>query len=650
MSRWHFAPKRPSDKTRDPVTSEFFSSDAIKNAGEALVREGIQNSLDARQDPKSKASVRLYVSEQQAALTPARHREWFGSAWPHYRANKNGLRPASLIEDEPCVFLTFEDFSTTGLTGDRSQYQPVDGSVNAFFNFFRAEGKTDKGGDDRGRWGVGKQVFPRSSRAQTFFGYTETDDGGFLMGGCILKHHFIGETCFKPDGFWGSPTEVDGDTLVLPVSDAALLEAFRKDFRLQRKSGQRGLSVVVPWLDMPDDGRDRRAFKRNTLALAVLEGYFIPIIEDRLEVVVEDPSGSLRISRETYRDVLEALAGETQGAGGDITRVKHLIALAEISGRGEATVVHLAPCPTQKAHWTADMLSPELADEMRTLLAAGTALKVTATLSVRPKGVEALVDTFSCLVQKQPQLNHRPCHVREDIIVPNVDCSRVAGYCCIVRIDDGPLATLLGDAEGPAHTEWQASSRNFKDKYIYGGMAIEFVSNFSTELIRRIHATSKDLDRSLLLDLFQDRGPAPREDVPKPKPKPGEKVPPPEVWPVASPLRFRIVESKDGFSVSSVEDRLPVGTILRIRAAYETTKGNPFAAYDENDFRFGDGFAIETEGCRTKFVSPNEIWLSVDALTFRLSVAGFDVNRDIIVRGDRLQTQATADTETELVE
>ncbi len=112
----------------------------------------------------------------------------------------------------------FEDFGTTGLTGNREQYEEQEGASNSFFYFFRAEAKTAKPGDDRGRWGIGKQVFPRSSRAQTFFGYTETCEGGFLMGGCVLKYHTVDGTCFKPDGFWGDSKPVLGDTLTVLTS------------------------------------------------------------------------------------------------------------------------------------------------------------------------------------------------------------------------------------------------------------------------------------------------------------------------------------------------------------------------------------------------------------------------------------------------
>ena len=46
--KWHFRPYAPGEKTRDPIQGEFFATDAIRNPAEALIREGIQNSLDAQ--------------------------------------------------------------------------------------------------------------------------------------------------------------------------------------------------------------------------------------------------------------------------------------------------------------------------------------------------------------------------------------------------------------------------------------------------------------------------------------------------------------------------------------------------------------------------------------------------------------------------
>lgn len=56
--KWHFVKYRPDETTRDPIVGEFFSTDAIENPAQALVREGIQNTLDAgRERP---VHVRVY--------------------------------------------------------------------------------------------------------------------------------------------------------------------------------------------------------------------------------------------------------------------------------------------------------------------------------------------------------------------------------------------------------------------------------------------------------------------------------------------------------------------------------------------------------------------------------------------------------------
>ena len=46
--KWHFRQHAPGEKTRDPIQGEFFATEAIRNPAEALIREGIQNSLDAQ--------------------------------------------------------------------------------------------------------------------------------------------------------------------------------------------------------------------------------------------------------------------------------------------------------------------------------------------------------------------------------------------------------------------------------------------------------------------------------------------------------------------------------------------------------------------------------------------------------------------------
>jgi hypothetical protein len=629
--KWTFSRKRPSDKTRDPVVSEFFSSEAIKDAGEALVREAIQNSLDARRDDAAVVSVRVYVSGTESALEPESASRWFDGAWPHYLATGNGLRPGDVTVSTPCRFLVFEDFGTTGLTGDREQYEERSASENPFFYFFRAEAKTAKHGDARGRWGVGKQVFPRASRAQTFFGYSETDDGGFVMGGCILKHHWVHDACYKPDGFWGERLEIDGDTIVVPVTDEPVLAQFRADFRVRRIPGEKGLSVVVPWLD--NDDAQPRTFDRVALVFAILQGYFVPILEGRLEASVEDESGSFHLSRTTYREVLSQLREIAAGKRDQVERLDALLDIAERVVAGDYLGFDLGPGSTVKAGWTDTMLDETAASVMRDALKEGHVIGVRAAVPVRPKVGEAASDGFTCFIAKNDGVSGRACHVREDLIISDVKSPKIPGHAALVRVDHGPLATLLGDSENPAHTEWQPSSRNFKDKYVYGGLAIDFVSGFASELLRRIHASSRQLDRTLLLDLFSDPGPeVSRPDV-KPRPKVSKETDPLPDPPPSPPARYRIHQVERGFVVTSSNGSLPAGTELTVRAAYETSKGNPFKAYDVNDFHLTSAdLSVEVTGAEIALRERNELRVVATGEDLEIRVTGFDVNRDLQVR------------------
>ena len=69
MPFWRFNQVRPGDKIREPIQGEFFSAEAISNnSGEALSREGIQNSLDAGRNNET-VVVRLFVSGEKEAIS-----------------------------------------------------------------------------------------------------------------------------------------------------------------------------------------------------------------------------------------------------------------------------------------------------------------------------------------------------------------------------------------------------------------------------------------------------------------------------------------------------------------------------------------------------------------------------------------------------
>jgi hypothetical protein len=647
---WRFTPKMKDEKTRNPVSGEFFAQDAIRNAGEALIREAIQNSLDARPDRQNgKARVRIYISGPTTGLRPETHSKWFGSAWDHYLAPKNGLRPGLITKSKSCGYLVFEDFGTSGLTGDWKQVDVIDGVRNSFFYFFRAEGATEKASDQLGRWGIGKQVFPRSSNAQTLFGFSVTDEhpNGFLLGSCILKYHEVGGRMYRPDGYFGATVDVgEGQRISVPTQDKGLIESFRTDFNLRRASGQNGLSVIVPWLDEGEDGA-ASGFNKDSLLSAILDGYFLPILEGKLEVELEDEHRSIRIKADNFSQVLEELLGSSskddERRNKGLRRTKALVDLVTSSKSGNPLIFELSPCPITKANWTDEMLPEETARAIRTALTDGRTVKVKASLTVRPKSGEDIQDTFWCLLHKEDGLNERPCHIREDLIISSVSAGRTNGFAAIVRIDKGALANLLGDSENPAHTEWQPSSHNFKDKYTLGGVTIKFVSDFPSELLRRVFSSADQLDKDILRSWFNDPGPEKQDEKVKPRPKEaveedkdGDQVDPIDIEP--SHNSIQITPLKNGFTVSSSKWDLTQGGLIEIQAAYETAKGNPFKSYKPYDFDFASkAMKPDVTGCIIVEAKEKKLIIEVKSAEFSVTVAGFDVNRDLVVRANPLK-------------
>lgn len=272
-AKWRFRPMTRGEMNTDPVEGEFFTPEGL---AEALVREAIQNSLDAKL-PGSQVRVRFAFSGSERALEPAKARRYLDSLRPHLQALSVDGLPS---EDEPMKFLVVEDFGTRGLCGDPKQDfdTDVEGPKNDFYYFWRNIGRSRKRETERGRWGLGKTVFPAASRINAFFGLTVRSDDGMrlLMGQSVLKIHTIAGVRYCPYGFFA---EFDQE-FAIPLDDPQLLDDFSTDFGLKRKSDP-GLSVVVPYFREEE-------LRRDDVERAVIMNYFYPILSRDLVVEFED--------------------------------------------------------------------------------------------------------------------------------------------------------------------------------------------------------------------------------------------------------------------------------------------------------------------------------------------------------------------------
>ena len=621
-TQWHFRPLVPGEPTRDPIVGEFFATEAINNAGEALIREGIQNSLDAAiEEP---LHVRLYLATGSSGLSSTQAAPWFEGAWKHVQAPGNGLREAP-TQNERCSFLVFEDFGTRGLQGDVAQPFDEPGTKNHFFYFFRAEGRTSKSEQDRGRWGVGKHVFPRSSRISSFLGLTvrEGDKKRLLMGHTILKSHRVGVSHFSPDGYFG---EQRADKLVVPITDKKTLDRFSADFRLKRKD-EPGLSLVVPFLDAD--------FSIEKLKEAVVCGYFYPILTGALVVTAETSDSSVTIDAESLVDVALSL-------GGDVSQqMLPVVDLAEWAAFcPDQDFYKLNPCTPDRPAWADDLVPTSILPEIQSKLIKGERIAIRANLTVREKGKPAKPSYFNIFLWKDDYESGRPVFVREGIIISDVRAPRARGIRSLVVIEDKPIATLLGDSENPAHTQWQKDSSNFRGKYFHGAAYLDFVARIVSNIVRCVNQQDEQADPDLLKNIFSLAKPSASEAPPqKSKPRKPKKEEPKDLI-VAPPVvetkkrRFKLHQVAGGFSVTRGPEGSEIPKRLRIEVAYDRRQGNPLKKYDPADFRLEKKpIRLDPPPSGLKIVEQkgNSLVAEITNINFNLTVVGFDERRDLFV-------------------
>ena len=639
-SKWTFEPRSRSQKVRDPLVGEFFATSAIRNLAESIVREGIQNALD--QGIRNEAgrfeepvAIRIELRRSAHAAKAAQHARFFEGIWPHIHARGNGLVAEETPKSrEDCPFLLFEDFNTTGLTGDVAQDRDIEGAKNPFFHFFRAEGRSAKSGDERGRWGVGKYVFPRASRIKTVFGFTVRvdDQRAMLMGSTVLRSHAIDDVDFLPDGLFGTRDGSGGDYFVLPDENAQTLDAFREAFGVVRRS-EPGLSLVVPWID--------ESVTKDTLVSAVVSGYFAPLLDGSLVVSVSENGVSTELNAETFM-------AEAQRIGENETAV--LAALAEwgVFTKPEG-YIELALHPGNKPEWSDTLLAEGRLDKIKAQLESpARRAAVRVPMRVREKGKDPRLTEFKIFLEEDRAADGRPVFVRDGILISDVRASRDAGIRSLVIADDKPLSSLLGDAENPAHTQWQRESSNFRGKYDYGDACLRFVVQGVHEILARLRARDEEGDPWLLADVFFLDDPA-GEPKPSGRPQPDgqrkkETDDPPPPMPPTNPKFYRVQSARGGFSL--MPGTVPPPSLpqrLRLDVAYDVRKGNPFFKYAADDFRLLQGSVRvegKEQGLKLVKAEENSLHIELRDATFALSLTGFDTKRDLIVR---VREEATND-------
>jgi hypothetical protein len=447
-----------------------------------------------------------------------------------------------------------------------------------------------------------------------------------LMGTSVLRNHWLNDKPYLPDGWFGIPSK-ERDGLTMPVeSDANFLAEFKSNFDVSRND-ESGLSVVVPWLSTDVTATE--------ITRAVVKGYFYPILRKNLVVEIVDESGAVTvINGDTIKTVVEVLNGDL-GA-----ETLPLLALAEASL--QATSQTLLSQPGGNApKWTPECVPEATRSHLHARLEAGDVVSVRVPMHVRPKGKGPSSCFFDIFFQRDATAHEgQIVFIREGIIISDVRPRRTPGVRAIVVVDEGSLATFLGDAENPSHTQWQAEL--VREKYSFHRATIEYVVQSVPWILSILSQEHKKPETSLLIDLFS----LPTDDKTgvktqkKAKKKDGGETDDEEIVIPATPKRFIIGKRADGFFVHQGDPGPARPPMLAIKVAYGVRRGSPFAKYNPADFRLGlGGIKCRTTGCEIVEFDENWMLVRVDDDHFEILVTGFDTSHrdlhlDVKVRSD----------------
>ena len=621
---WHFRVMARGEMNQDPVQDDYFNTAALDSYSDALVREAIQNSLDAKvADGDYPVCVRITFPDDSDLPGPEDAAPYLDSLWTHINASDVVTEIPETNGKVP--FLLFEDFGTRGLIGDPELSEdPEEGELADFFYFWRNVGRGKKQGEERGRWGLGKTMFPASSKIHAFFGLTlrNGDENALLMGQSTLSIHRINSKKHYPYGYYADHDE--HDQFALPITDKQRIDDFCSTFSISRQS-ETGLSVVVPF--------PRKEIDSTDVLKSVIKHYFYPILSGNLIVDVVSDGNIISIDSDSIDDIVREHISDND------TTFRGTLALAKwhISASDDKKIKAKIQKRYRSPNWEAELFTIGEVDHLADLLDSSKPVSVRIPVHVIPSGGRPDISHFDVILKRDSELE-RPLDmfIRSGITITGVTSLRESGIRALVIADDLPISTMLGDSENPAHTEWQDRSRNFVGKYQVGKSTLAFVKDAPRGLLRILNKRSEQIDDTALRHLFPDHSskegkpvPKPSPD-PKPGPKPGPDIPV-DVEP--RPRVFQMLRTTEGFSASLTEagkQKLPM--YIRARVAYDVRRGNPYKRWNAADFDFEaernrithlGGDFIKVAGNRLEILATSPDW--------KLQIDGFDPDRDLIV-------------------
>jgi hypothetical protein len=625
MSEWSFQ-DRTGIPTTEPIQGEFFAGDVIEDTAAALVREGIQNALDA--GTGGTVRVRIFLSDRESAVSGPDSRHILQGLHPHLRADRSGIREDQRPgQNTEMPYLLFEDFGTCGLTGDSARAtRPEDPDLqDNFYYFFRHDGHSAKNDTDLGSWGIGKFVFYRASRINTIVALTVQQDTGrkLLFGHSILRSHYLeqpdGNRTYHLDGYFGMEAENIARGFRIPIDSPEEIDAFTGLLDTQR-GDEPGLSVLVPY---PDE-----EITPGSIRKSVIRDYFYPIVKGDLVVDLDLEGNQRLITSETIAQEIQSL-GEA-----DFLELLPIIKLARwsIENGDQERITLQMPDPGKAPNWNNEVVTEEMVTDISERLKVGESVSIRVPVTLRPTNQdeqETFFDLF--LTESDNTESKRPVFLRQGIIITAARSLSTRRLHSMIVISDTAMASFIRKSENPSHTEVNHSRLRFD--YINHRSSLLYVLGSVRQLNRLLSEADEEENFELLSDFFSDKAiedPRVRTRTRVTGPQPG----PPDLEPRDN--WYDIGQIKRGFSLTAGDelDAADLPRVLVIQTGYDRRRRNAITAYKKQDYDLGNSgsFEVESSGCEVIERNANQIRLRVNEADFKLTVQGFNENRQVVVK------------------
>ena len=626
---WYYKKFVEGEHIHQPNNEEFFKTDHIDNLTSALVRESIQNSLDAKLPDKDIVRVNFRIGSK--SIAQGFDRSMLNELSKHITASGSPIPEKfhTLIKKN-FKYVIIEDFNTEGLNGDVSYARgQLPSEKNDFYFFFRNDGRSGKT-SSLGKWGIGKTIFPAISNLHMFWAVTVQSNGGgkYLMGRSNLGNHTIKNTDYVPTGYYGIRRDSDSP-LILPIEDVETIDNFCTQFNLAR-SDSSGLSIVVPFV--PDN------ITHEKLVHASIMHYMYPIKNGTLEINISSTGNrDITINADSIDDILDSYSEGDDGERYQKLRLQSDALGAVIELPKEEHIMLRGGSVNHIPQWkTTTMFTDEVLNDCRNTFERGEKLAFIIPIQIHPVDEENIWGRFRLYLERDESLDgSEDIFIREGLKIPGVSSIGGRNLRGILIADEPPVTDFLCAAENPAHTEWQEDAFGFEYKFDDRKLILSFIKNSFARITSILSRPLEDIDKDLLAEFFpyldSDRS-TKKSKKPKRRKK-GRKSVGPDIPRIPYIPIAKVQKQPDGFRVSKNPDYYSALDFIEVMAAYNCTRGNALKRYHPLDFNFeNDDLDIDGSGLNAVEMSENRILFKVTEDNFNLVVTGFDDNRDLYVK------------------